>query len=250
MVRPPLNSAIAPAVVTLPIAPAPKSANQRLPSGPGAIPIGSLPMRRPALNSVIAWVLGLIRPIAAVVPVSVNQRLPSGPGAIPFGLVPALSPALNSVIVPAGVIRPIASVVPALVNHRLPSGPGAIVSSWLPAPRPVLNSVIWPTGAAADALPADVARTSANALVTASFDLVSFAGSRCRIALPLSHYGGDRLLAGTPTPVGTASVSECAGSRQPRCHPEDDETPPLAAASSNGSDGTRTRGLRRDRPAL
>jgi integrase len=31
---------------------------------------------------------------------------------------------------------------------------------------------------------------------------------------------------------------------------EDDETRPLAAASSNGSDGTRTRGLRRDRPAL
>jgi integrase len=31
---------------------------------------------------------------------------------------------------------------------------------------------------------------------------------------------------------------------------EDDETTPLAAASSNGSDGTRTRGLRRDRPAL
>jgi hypothetical protein len=31
---------------------------------------------------------------------------------------------------------------------------------------------------------------------------------------------------------------------------EDGENLPLAAGSENGSDGTRTRGLRRDRPAL
>jgi hypothetical protein len=32
--------------------------------------------------------------------------------------------------------------------------------------------------------------------------------------------------------------------------PEEPETGVLAAVSENGSDGTRTRGLRRDRPAL
>jgi hypothetical protein len=61
----------------------PWSVNQMLPSGPAAIPPGLLPAFRPVLNSVIAWVVGLICPDRRVVPLSVNQRLPSGPSRDP-----------------------------------------------------------------------------------------------------------------------------------------------------------------------
>ena len=101
------------------------SANQRLPSGPAAIPTGALPGLRPVLNSVICPTV-LTRPIAAVVPVPVNHREPSGPAAIWRGLLPGLRPSLNSVIAPAGVMRPISVLAPLSVNQRLPSGPRAI----------------------------------------------------------------------------------------------------------------------------
>src|SRR5690242_8426200 len=62
----------------------PYSANQRLPSGPAAMPSGCELAVVRADDSVKAWVVGLIRPI--LLPTySVNQRLPSGPAAMPYG---------------------------------------------------------------------------------------------------------------------------------------------------------------------
>ena len=55
------------------------SVNQRLPSGPAAIPSGA-PSAVGTENSVSCPV-GVIRPIWSAV-LSVNQRLPSGPAAI------------------------------------------------------------------------------------------------------------------------------------------------------------------------
>ena len=42
--------------------------------------------------SVIAWLVGLITPIAGVVPSSENQTFPSGPAATPNGWLPAFRP--------------------------------------------------------------------------------------------------------------------------------------------------------------
>ena len=89
---------------------APWSVNQTLPSEPVPIPPGRLPALRPLLNSVIAWVVGLIFPIAGVAPLSPNQMLPSGPAASLPRALPALRPLLNSVIAcVVGLIRPIAA---------------------------------------------------------------------------------------------------------------------------------------------
>src|SRR5205809_52725 len=78
------------------------SVNQRLPSGPAAIPIGLLAVETE--NSVNVP-LGLMRPI--LLPSnSVNQRLPSGPAAIPIGPLWAVGTE-NSVIAPLGLMRPI-----------------------------------------------------------------------------------------------------------------------------------------------
>ena len=60
---------------------APVSVNQRLPSGPAVIPKGQA-LAVGSGNKEIAWVVGLIIPIALEVR-SVNQRLPSGPVVIP-----------------------------------------------------------------------------------------------------------------------------------------------------------------------
>src|SRR3954470_16927972 len=68
----------------------PYSANQRLPSGPAAIPHGALLAEMPVENSVI-WPLGVIRPTRLPLP-SVNQRLPSGPAAIVYGPLLAVMP--------------------------------------------------------------------------------------------------------------------------------------------------------------
>ena len=86
--------------------------NQRLPSGPAAMPIGPLPAVMPLLNSVTAPA-GVMRPMRLPL-CSVNQRLPSGPAAMPVGPLLAEMPLLNSVTVPAGVMRPM----------RLPVGLG------------------------------------------------------------------------------------------------------------------------------
>ena len=94
------NSVTAPAGVIRPIRPARSySVNQRLPSGPAAIPAGPLFGVMPAENSVTTPA-GVIRPIRFPL-YSVNQRLPSGPAAIPAGPLPAVMPAENSVIVTA-----------------------------------------------------------------------------------------------------------------------------------------------------
>ena len=79
--------------------------NQRLPSGPAAIPSGKLSAGMPAENSVTTPA-GVIRPIR-LPSSSVNQRLPSGPAVISSGALPAVMPAENSVMTPAVVIRPI-----------------------------------------------------------------------------------------------------------------------------------------------
>src|SRR5215475_5616828 len=99
------------------------------PSGAATIPCwGTLPAFRPTEYSLIAWVVGLIAPIAGVLALlSVNQRLPSGPRVIPAGLLPAFRPVLNSVIaLVRGSIIPIAEIAPASVNQRFPSGPETI----------------------------------------------------------------------------------------------------------------------------
>src|SRR6266851_4791460 len=85
------------------------SMNQRLPSGPAVIVIGSLPAVGMG-NSAVMVPLGLMRPI--LLPLnSVNQRLPSGPAVIPSGELLAVGTG-NSVIVPLGLIRPILLPVP------------------------------------------------------------------------------------------------------------------------------------------
>ena len=87
-----MNSVIAPAGVMRPIRPGLAcSVNQRLPSGPGAIPSGEELLVRPVVNSVIAPV-GVIRPIAGFA-FSVNQRLPSGPATMPVGWESFVGPA-------------------------------------------------------------------------------------------------------------------------------------------------------------
>ena len=57
--------------------------NQTLPSGPAVIPAPPIQPQGERVNSLMAWVVGLISPIWCDAP-SVNQRLPSGPGVI-FG---------------------------------------------------------------------------------------------------------------------------------------------------------------------
>ena len=64
------------------------SVNQRLPSGPAAMPSGALLAVVPVENSVTAPA-GVIRPIWLPTS-SVNQRLPSGPAAMPYGLLLAV----------------------------------------------------------------------------------------------------------------------------------------------------------------
>src|SRR5436309_942562 len=100
----------------------PSSTNQRLPSGPAAIALGTL-LAVGMENSVTAPV-GVIRPILFP-PSSVNQRAPSGPAVMPSG--PLSMESENSVTSPAVVILPI---LPALfsVNQRAPSGPDVIVA--------------------------------------------------------------------------------------------------------------------------
>ena len=115
---------IVPAVVMRPIAPGfALLANQRLPSGPAAIPQG-----RPAAgNSVTTGIAAVvIRPMPLGV-LSVNQRFPSGPAVI--ARRPLLDPWIwVSLTTPAGVIRPIRSL-DGSVNQRFPSGPAAMSSA-------------------------------------------------------------------------------------------------------------------------
>src|SRR5205085_2904826 len=74
-----------PVVETLPIALLACAVNQRLPSGPAAIPTGS--SRAAGTVNSLNVPLVVIRPIL-LVPDSVNQSLPSGPAVIPTGAVP------------------------------------------------------------------------------------------------------------------------------------------------------------------
>src|SRR5260370_26462586 len=89
--------------VKRPILEASCSTNQRLPSGPAAIPPGKL-LAVGTENSVTAPAV-LIPPI--LLPFSsVNQRLPSGPAAIPFGLLLGVGTE-NSLTTPPVVIPPL-----------------------------------------------------------------------------------------------------------------------------------------------
>src|SRR5216117_3911512 len=99
----------------------PSSTNQRLPSGPAAMPKRGLLVAVRGNSSI--WPPGVIRPTSFPV-VSVNQRLPSGPTVMPRG--PPLRVGIgNSVMTPRGVIRPIL-FPPSSVNQRLPSGPAVM----------------------------------------------------------------------------------------------------------------------------
>ena len=120
------NSVMMPAVVIRPIWLPSDSVNQRLPSGPAAIPAGML-LAVGSANSVMMPAV-VIRPIW-LLPASANQRLPSGPAVMPTGMLSGVGIA-NSVITPPGVIRPILSPNPS-VNQRLPSGPTVITVGML-----------------------------------------------------------------------------------------------------------------------
>ena len=76
------------------------------------------------VNSVMAWVVGLIVPIL-LPPYSVNQRLPSGPAVIPSGSAAAVGSGNSVVAWVVGLIVPILSALDS-VNQRLPSGPAVI----------------------------------------------------------------------------------------------------------------------------
>src|SRR5437762_203507 len=118
----------------------PSSTNQRLPSGPAAMPKRGLLVAVRGNSSI--WPPGVIRPTSFPV-VSVNQRLPSGPTVIPRG--PPLRVGIgNSVMTPRGVIRPIL-FPPSSVNQRLPSGPAVMDLGTLLAVG-MRNSSILPAG--------------------------------------------------------------------------------------------------------
>jgi hypothetical protein len=121
---------IAPAGVIRPILLPLSSANQRLPSGPGVMPLGSPIMRvsPPGTGNSVMTPAGVIRPMPGP---AVNQRLPSGPAVMPWGPLLAVGTG-NSVMTPAGVIRPILLALDS-VNQRLPSGPAVMPTGPLSA---------------------------------------------------------------------------------------------------------------------
>src|SRR5271170_2111367 len=107
-------------------------ANQRLPSGPVAIPSMSIPVAPPEVKETGNWG-GIRDPLGAMRPISslnvsalklVYQRLPSGPVTMLSGN-PSGSGRGNSVTAPLGVTRPILFPVWS-VNQRLPSGPAVM----------------------------------------------------------------------------------------------------------------------------
>ena len=112
---------MAPCGVMRPIVPA-TLVNQRLPSGPAMISLGSLGSLLSAErgNSVMAPCM-VMRPIFWLED-SVNQRFPSGPAVIPKGSLIGVGRG-NSVMAPCGVTRPISLFS---VNQRFPSGPAVI----------------------------------------------------------------------------------------------------------------------------
>ncbi len=115
-------------MVILPIFFAMRSVNHSAPSGPTAMPYGSLSAVGTA-NSVIAP-LTVIRPILLPEAAdSVNHRAPSGPAVMNSGPAPAARG--YSVKIPAGEILPI--LLPASsVNQIAPSGPAAMPWGWPP----------------------------------------------------------------------------------------------------------------------
>src|SRR5579884_2790004 len=112
-----------------PILPLP-SVNQRLPSGPAAIPSGKL--WSVGIANSVTVPEGVMRPILLPLD-SVNQRLPSGPLVIPTGSPLAVGIG-NAVMLPEGLMRPILLALTS-VNQRLPSGPATI---------PLRPFSIWP----------------------------------------------------------------------------------------------------------
>src|SRR5206468_1150724 len=125
----------------------PSSTNQRLPSGPAAMPKRGLLVAVRGNSSI--WPPGVIRPTSFPV-VSVNQRLPSGPTVIPRG--PPLRVGIgNSVMTPRVVIRPIL-FPPSSVNQRAPSGPAVMPSG--PLSMESENSVTSPAVVILPILPA------------------------------------------------------------------------------------------------
>ena len=105
---------IAPAGVILPILLALDSVNQRLPSGPAAMPSG--PLRSVGTEYWVIVPEGVILPILLALG-SVNQRLPSGPAAIMKE--PAAVLKKNSEAHPAGAAIA-AAVVSAALERTAP----------------------------------------------------------------------------------------------------------------------------------
>src|SRR5205807_7876713 len=115
----------------------PRSVNQTLPSGPGAMKKGVLLAFSPfVLSNSVITPDGVIRPIARVVPSSTNQRLPSAPGAMSCGLGFGFRPFENSLMTPDGVAPPTA-FAPGSVSQTSPSGRGARPCEILDAGTPV-----------------------------------------------------------------------------------------------------------------
>ena len=117
------------------------SVNQRLPSGPAVISLGSLLGVMPDREFGDGAAGG--DPADLVADVLGEPEVAVGPGRDPRGLAVGRDAALNSVMVPPGVIRPI--LLPAYsVNQRLPSGPAVIPTGPLLGVMPALNSVTVP----------------------------------------------------------------------------------------------------------
>ncbi len=130
---------ITPSVVIFPILFPSVSVNQRLPSGPVAMPSG-WPGAVGIGNSVITPAV-VMRPIL-LPSCSVNQMLPSGPTVMVSGRLAAVGTG-NSVKTPAGVILPI--LLPTCsANQRFPSGPVTIPSGSLPSVGMGVSVMTWP----------------------------------------------------------------------------------------------------------
>ena len=99
------------------------SANQRLPSGPAAIPRG--PAARGDAGAELRDGAGRGDPPDPVAVELGEPEVAVRAGGDAVRAAPAVMPAVNSVTVPAGVIRPIRSPSNS-VNQRLPSGPAAM----------------------------------------------------------------------------------------------------------------------------
>src|SRR4029077_626414 len=116
------------------------SVNQRLPSGPAAMPAGVAPNGGQLDGVQMPLVISVTTPATVTCAIllprsSVNHRLPSDHAVMKVGSAKSLMPKLYSVTTPSVVICA-TWLMPKLmlcsVNQRLPSGPAAIAKGRAP----------------------------------------------------------------------------------------------------------------------